>query len=279
MAKRMVDGEGLWLSNKLNRVPEKYRAEYANLIPLALANGTFECDVRKVWSRVYSYNRPDVHVENVEEMLECFEHAKMLFRWKTEAGAEWGFWVGIDKPGRLPAKTHRNRYASGEHVPQQQLAAFLAQENHLPPDKVRTDSGLSPTMLGFGLGLGLEKHICADSNRPHGSVSSPKPKPPEENLGAVLRVWGFYLATLHKNSKILTFTTGRKQKGLARLAEALKKTSGDLAKAEGLMRCAVEALAASTFHMGDNPSKKKYDSWEDNLFKSAEQFEKWLERT
>ena len=36
MPKRVIDGEGLWRSEKLARVqPEKFRAEYANQIPLA----------------------------------------------------------------------------------------------------------------------------------------------------------------------------------------------------------------------------------------------------
>ena len=44
------------------------------------------------------------------------------------------------------------------------------------------------------------------------------------------------------------------------------------------MCCAVDALAGSAYHRGDNDKKTKYDSWEGNLFKSQEQLEKWLER-
>ena len=81
MPKRIVDGEALWLSDKLKLVPEKFRAEVANLIPLASSNVSFECNPHKIWVRVYAYNRPDVTVEFVEEMLEAFPRAKMLFRW------------------------------------------------------------------------------------------------------------------------------------------------------------------------------------------------------
>lgn len=42
------------------------------------------------------------------------------------------------------------------------------------------------------------------------------------------------------------------------------------------MRVAIDNLTASAWHMGENPSKKKYDSWEKNLFKSTEQLEEWL---
>lgn len=51
MNKRILDGAGLWKSDKLARVqPEWMRAEYANWIPLALANGVFEADTRRIWA-------------------------------------------------------------------------------------------------------------------------------------------------------------------------------------------------------------------------------------
>lgn len=51
MPKRIVDGEGLWRSDKLAEVtPAWIKAEYANLVPLALANGSFEANPRRIWS-------------------------------------------------------------------------------------------------------------------------------------------------------------------------------------------------------------------------------------
>ena len=64
---------------------------------------------------------------------------------------------------------------------------------------------------------------------------------------------------------------------MARLSESLAKTKGDLARAEELMRIAIDNLAASAFHVGQNDKGKRYDSWEKNLFGSAEQFERWLD--
>jgi hypothetical protein len=110
-------------------------------------------------------------------------------------------------------------------------------------------------------------------------LSQTATKSPDEKLIAVEGVWAYYIESLGKNFKLLTLTAGRKQKGLARLRECLAKTGGDLAKAERLMCCAVDALAASAYHRGENANKTKYDSWEANLFKSQEQLEKWLERT
>jgi hypothetical protein len=109
--------------------------------------------------------------------------------------------------------------------------------------------------------------------------SEPTPKLPEEKLLMIERIWGYYIQKLGKNSKLLSFTALRKQKGLARLNECLAKSGGDLKGAEGLMCRAVDALAASGYHRGENASKTKYDSWESNLFKSQEQLEKWLDST
>jgi hypothetical protein len=257
MPKRMVDGEALWLSNKLLQVPEHYRAEYANLIPLALANGTFECDARKIWSRVYVYNRPSLKLESVEEILNSFERAKMLFRWQVADGSTWGYWVGIDKPGRLPKGTDCKNAAKGQPVPADQLQEFISNGNR----PLTGQNGAGKSIL-----LGV-------------ASSESTPEPIDETALAVERVWGYYIEQLEKNPKILTFTHSRKKKGVDRLRECLAKTGHDLTKAEGLMRCAVDVLAASAWHMGENPSKKRYDSWEKNLFKSQEQLEEWLAKS
>src|ERR1700730_12859591 len=94
MPKRVIDGEGLWRSDKLAQVePPSFRAEYACLLPLALANGVFEANARRIWATVYSYNRPDVNVEQVEKILAEFERVKLLFIW-TDSGKIWGYCVG-----------------------------------------------------------------------------------------------------------------------------------------------------------------------------------------
>lgn len=112
MPARIIDGDALWRSDKLSHVnPPSFRAEYANLIPLALADGTFECNARRVWADVYSYNRPDITVAAVEEILDEFEKVGLLTRQSDEKGKVWGFWVGIEK--RLPSESTRERYKKG----------------------------------------------------------------------------------------------------------------------------------------------------------------------
>lgn len=105
MPKRVLHGEGIWGSDKLSRVqPEWVRPEYANLLPLALANGVFEVSSRRIWTTVYAYNRPDVNLEKVDIILESLKTAGLLFTWMDESSTKvWGFWVGIEKTGRLPS--------------------------------------------------------------------------------------------------------------------------------------------------------------------------------
>ena len=153
MPKRVIHGEGIWRSDKLARVePSWVRAEYANLIPLALANGVFECNPRRVWSEVYSYNRPDIAVQDVETIiLPALVGVGLLFCWKDEDGKGWGYWPGIEKPGRLPGKSRRGRNeAVGPEPPVEELRKFLESNGiHKLPG---FGSGFGS---GFGKGSGI----------------------------------------------------------------------------------------------------------------------------
>jgi hypothetical protein len=111
-----------------------------------MANGVFEASAERVWSDVYSFNRPDVTVKQVATFLAAFEQVKLLFRWTDGAGKVWGYWIGIDKPGRLPGKSRRGRNeAIGPEPPREALEKFL-------------NSGLDANGIqklpGFGFGFG-----------------------------------------------------------------------------------------------------------------------------
>ena len=90
------------------------------------------------------------------------------------------------------------------------------------------------------------------------------------------RIWLYYLEKTGRSPRLNKFTALRREKGLSRQRECLKKTAGDLSRAEELMKVAIDNLTTSAWHMGGNPSQRKYDSWEKNLFKSEEQLEEWL---
>jgi hypothetical protein len=151
MPKRVVDGDALWRSDKLLEVPERFRPEFANLIPLAYANGTFECNPKRVWSLVYSFNRPDVSPEDVEVMLNEFERVKMLFRWKADDGKFWALWVGVEKAGRLPAPSRKQKEKMGEPVPKEKLRNFLQNTTGYPEGS----RGVAEGYHGFGSGSGF----------------------------------------------------------------------------------------------------------------------------
>lgn len=126
MPKRMLDGDRLWRSDKLKRIqPESFRAEYANLFPLALADGTFECDPDRVWSEVYAYNRPSISPETVRAMLNEFERVKLLFRWAEKDGKVWGFWTGSEKTLPTREQIKQSRYKTGRAIPKKLLKLFM----------------------------------------------------------------------------------------------------------------------------------------------------------
>jgi hypothetical protein len=157
MPKRIVDGEGLWRSDKLAEVtPAWIKAEYANLVPLALANGSFEANPRRIWSTVYSYNRPEMRLEQVEEVLAEFERVKLLFRWTDAATSkQWGYFVGIEKPGRLPApsRLRQGHEILGPQPPRELMQKFLCDPgaNGQPVATQPLPNG----SIGFGFGSGL----------------------------------------------------------------------------------------------------------------------------
>ncbi len=142
-----------------------------NLIPLALANGTFEAGPRRIWSTVYSYNRPDVTEADVAQMLAEFERVKLLFRWIDSAsGKVWGYWIGIEKPGRLPGKSRwGTNEAIGPEPPTQELRKFLESNG------IQKFPDGNEKLLGFGscLGFGMSEATDASDERKATTKSQP----------------------------------------------------------------------------------------------------------
>lgn len=158
MNKRILDGGALWKSDKIARIqPEWMRAEYANWIPLALANGSFEADTRRIWATVYSYNRPDVSFEDVDEIEREFCRAGLLFLFfDKETGKLWGYFTGIEKQGRLPAKSRleKKHEPIGPTPPADALRAYVELTRSKPLEKSVVSQWLANGCLGFGIGIG-----------------------------------------------------------------------------------------------------------------------------
>src|ERR1700677_2195708 len=169
MPKRIVDGPGVWKSEKIAQVqPVAFRAEFANLIPLATANGTFECSPQLILHEVYGFNRPDWTLKKVTALLEELGRVKLLFRWTEPSGKAWGYWVGIDKKGRLPSKKRQDEKheTCGPDVPEHLLAKFLSDSLLDGGNQSGTKQGANGSLLGdqwlhgtgtgtgFGIGTG-----------------------------------------------------------------------------------------------------------------------------
>lgn len=151
MPARVVDGEGLWRSKKLKKVPVRYRAEYANLLPLAHANGVFDCDPESIFSDVYSFNRTDIALTDVHSILFHLEQSGLLRRWSTD-GRIWGYWTGIGKSGRLPTGKHLDRYKNLPPDPPPEVFIDQKPDPGLIPDNSGTGPGESvrdPAWIGM----------------------------------------------------------------------------------------------------------------------------------
>lgn len=283
MPKRIIHGEGVWHSDKLAQVqPLEFRAEYTWLLPLALANGVFECNPRCVWATAYTFNRPEVTVEMVEMILAEFERVRLLFRWQEPDGKTWGYWTGIRKPGRLPSPSRlKKHHEIGPEPPQDLLKRFEAVQpaNAQPVANHSVADGCVGVGVGVGVGSGktsTSKPDGFDQSREE-SLENPFGSKGHDAVlaAAVQSVWFYYIDAIGRNPKLYTFTSKRKAMGIARLRDLVGR-SESLERGVGLMRLCVDRLKQSPFHNGKNDQHKKYLDWE-ILFRSTEQMEKWLD--
>jgi hypothetical protein len=284
MPKRIIHGEGVWHSDKLAQVqPPDFRAEYTWLLPLALANGVFECNSRCVWATAYAFNRPEVTVETVEKILAEFGRVHLLFRWQEPDGKTWGYWTGIRKPGRLPSPSRlKKHHELGPEPPQELLGRFEEVEVANAQPAVNHQVADSHLGFGVGVGVGMGKNITSKPDSSDQSACEPSETPAHTKLrhDAVLAehvqsVWHYYIEIIGRNPELYTFTSRRKAMGVARLRDLIKR-SGSIERGLGLMRLCVDRLKQSPFHNGKNDQQKKYLDWE-ILFRSTEQMEKWLD--
>jgi hypothetical protein len=157
MPKRIVHGEGVWGSHKLAKVqPVSFRGELANLIPLASGNGSFACEPRRIWLKVYAWNRPDVTEQMVEQIFDELERVKLLFRWVHTDGVPHGYWPGIEKSGRLPAPSRTTFEDLAPPVPARALAEFLRAVDTKAERTLRVPEAYIGLGIGKGIGIGSE---------------------------------------------------------------------------------------------------------------------------
>lgn len=150
MPKRLVDGDAIATSKTLKTVREEFRIHYPYLLTLALGNGSFECDSEIIWQQMYALLLPSVTPAFVAEMLDEFERAKMLFRWKV-SGKVWGHWVGQLKKGRLPSPSRDEHWKLGAPIPAKKLEKFTGR---LVNQRLTSGQPVATTGNGTGSGTG-----------------------------------------------------------------------------------------------------------------------------
>jgi len=158
----------MWCSEKIRALPAWAKAEFAWLLPLAMANGVFECDLRHIWVTCYAYGRPEMSLEQLMEVFHAFSQVGLLFRWRQPDGKEWGYWIGISKIGRLPPRSrlYRKHETCGPEPPKKLLAEFMA--SHC----------VANGLIGLGLGQVSQDHmLCSRSSK------EPEHKKPERGNG------------------------------------------------------------------------------------------------
>ena len=225
MPKRIVDGEGLWRSDKLARLEPRWRPEFANLLPLALANGVFEADARRVWSIAYSYNRTEITADDVAQLLDALEAAKILFRWADPSTQKtWGFWVGVNKTGRLPSQSRlkKKHDAIGPEPPAEELERFIQAIG-----QPMASHGLADGRLGFGFGTGTGTgtgtgNIPSSAKALSGEDGSHSVDPRHEPVRSLIQ-------ELHlKTFRVKSQWDGSEAKALDRLLKANTSWSADV---------------------------------------------------
>lgn len=146
MPKRLFDGDKAYKSDKLRAFAERHpqwRAEYAWLKGLVLADGTFEVDPHRVWAEAYSFCGNGIDAKTVEKMLNAFENFGLLERKSDKNGRMWGYWTGCE--GCLPVRKERYKYKTG--------AGELFEKDLVTSDQLASQSPAT-TYGGLGSGSG-----------------------------------------------------------------------------------------------------------------------------
>ena len=83
---------------------------YANWVPLAEANGSFEVDLQAIAARVYGPALdPSMTAEGVYRAMREMVLANLVTVWRVEDKV-FGYFEGIEKTGRLPGQKILDRY-------------------------------------------------------------------------------------------------------------------------------------------------------------------------
>jgi hypothetical protein len=182
-----VFSETAWKSEKIDNIkPVEWRAEYAWLYSIAMADGTFEAAPKQIWAAAYAVVRPDWDTGKVIALLDELERVGLLERKTDEHGKVWGRWTGAQQwlPKKEYVKAHRYKTGRSDlfsdgaapEQPERSASATLAQ---------RQRSAVPEVGLGLGVGSGEDSDSdtgldaaknSENEHRPEQSNPNPKSK-------------------------------------------------------------------------------------------------------
>lgn len=183
--------------------------------------------------------------------------------WKLSEDGQWWEQHGLQR-------TFEKQKEFSDKQRERALGRWAKSDPGPMPGASRNDAGVMPEVCSSSSSSSA-KHI--------NTLSEPAGSDGKALHLAIGEVWNYYLTKLNKNPKLCKFTPDRQKKGLARLRECIEiAKDNSLKNAVGLMKTAVDQLAASAFHNGDNDRGKVYTDWSDHLFQSRKKLEWWLEQ-
>jgi hypothetical protein len=162
-------------------------------------------------------------------------------------------------------------------------------KNHIKKDASSISSSNAKPMLNTCLADAQpqpqpHKDQSLSSDQSSDELPPPEIERKDDPKIAVRRVFAYYCQTIGKSAAYL-LTDQRMKQGIARFRESSKLAVAlkpglaieDVPDAcEKLMMVAIDEMAKDDWAMGrDKNSKKTFNEW-DNLFRSAEQYQKWI---
>ena len=198
MPKRVIDGERVWDSTKLFDIAQESETAallFPWLLALAGPNGTFELtNVRIIWGRVAMSlpgSLPDPGA--LARVLELYRRHGLLLTWE-ENGKKFGYWAGINQPGRLPSAARRKEKHENELAPpppSRLLDSTVGKRpgaNRKPIGNQQGTNGSPGFGSGIGSGIGSgstsSSALCPDQ-----ATIPKKTNPGAERLAQRLREW------------------------------------------------------------------------------------------
>ena len=170
MPKRVIDGEALWTSKKLKNLGATdclATLLYCWLLPLADHQGVFEYDLDLIWKDALFYLDIMTPTE-LADYLSLYVKGGLLLVFESNS-KKWGYWVGMEKSGRLPGAEHSKRYKKTEY----DLS-----------DMSRTTAGYVPDISARGIGIGIGSGIGVGIGS---GAENPAPAPSDEKEEVVTK--------------------------------------------------------------------------------------------